>query len=63
MADVNVYKPLLMVQVSQSGVPLLAVDYRLAPEVRAFTNSLCPFCLCLSLAPFAPFPSPSFVHS
>jgi acetyl esterase/lipase len=62
MADVDVYKPLLMGQVSQSGIPLLAVDYRLAPEVLAFTNSLCP--LLPSPLPCSPlFPSPSFVHS
>lgn len=34
MTDVDTYKPLLMRQVSESGVPILAVDFRPAPEVR-----------------------------
>jgi hypothetical protein len=34
MADIALYNPLLVTLVSQSGVPLLAVEYRLAPEVN-----------------------------
>jgi hypothetical protein len=33
MANITVYNPLLMNLVSQSGVPLLAVEFRPAPEV------------------------------
>jgi acetyl esterase/lipase len=35
MGDITLYNPLLMNLVSQSGVPFLAVEYRLAPEVNA----------------------------
>jgi hypothetical protein len=34
MADITLYNPVLINLVSESGVPLLAVEFRLAPEVN-----------------------------
>jgi hypothetical protein len=33
MANITIYNPALVGLVSQSGVPFLAIEYRLAPEV------------------------------